>query len=332
MLLAGGSTLLSGVQDGVAAYFGQRGAMSDRSDRGGGDRRERRPALDRCALRGIVVGNPNHEGSTAMGKWSRAELEEAFENYQRLALEAGTSGNWDAWAEQFTEDATYIEHLYGTLGGREAIRRWISHTMSQPINRDMRYFPVEWYMIDEEKGWVIAQVWNRMIDPGDGSLHQAYNFTLLKYAGQHEVVLRRGHLQPGPLQGHDPRLDGPQEEDRRQITNPPPAQRGGAGLSSANGSPAAGAVVSCGGPRRGRLRLSSLQRANLSGARAYRSRRTAADSPQRTQRSRERAGLLRGAREPFAEESRPPSVAIVARAARRDAQEAHLRAHDQNWK
>jgi hypothetical protein len=118
-----------------------------------------------------------------MGKWSRAELEEAFENYQRLALEAGTSGSWDAWADQFTEDATYIEHLYGTIGGREAIRRWISDTMAQPINNEMKYFPIEWYMIDEERGWVVAQVWNRMADPGDGSLHQAYNLTLLKYAG-----------------------------------------------------------------------------------------------------------------------------------------------------
>jgi hypothetical protein len=118
-----------------------------------------------------------------MGKWSRAELEEAFENYQRLALDAGTSGSWDAWSEQFTEDATYIEHHYGTLGGREAIRKWISETMSAPINCEMKYFPIEWYTIDEERGWVVAQVWNRMVDPGDGSVHQAYNFTLLKYAG-----------------------------------------------------------------------------------------------------------------------------------------------------
>ena len=118
-----------------------------------------------------------------MGKWSRAELEEAFANYQRLALEAGTKGDWDAWADQFTEDATYVEQLFGTFGGREAIRRWIKRTMSQKINCEMKYFPIEWYMIDEERGWVIAQVWNRMVDPGDGSLHQAYNFTLLKYAG-----------------------------------------------------------------------------------------------------------------------------------------------------
>jgi hypothetical protein len=55
--------------------------------------------------------------------------------------------------------------------------------MEQPINRDMRHFPIEWYVIDEERAWVIAQVWNRMTDPGDGSVHQQYNITILHYAG-----------------------------------------------------------------------------------------------------------------------------------------------------
>ncbi len=55
--------------------------------------------------------------------------------------------------------------------------------MAQYPNCEMKYFPIEWYMIDEERGWVVAHVWNRMADPGDGSLHQAYNLTLLKYAG-----------------------------------------------------------------------------------------------------------------------------------------------------
>ena len=118
-----------------------------------------------------------------MGRFSRAELEAAFANFQETALEAGTSGDWARWADLFTEDATYIEHVFGTLGGREAIRNWICKTMSETPNDQMKYFPVEWYMIDEEKGWVVAHIWNRMVDPGDGSLHQAYNFTLLKYAG-----------------------------------------------------------------------------------------------------------------------------------------------------
>ena len=121
-----------------------------------------------------------------MGKWSREELERAFENYQRLALEAGTSGKWDAWSEQFTEDATYIEHHFGEMHGREAIFEWISTTMKQPINDEMTEFPCEWYVIDEDKGWVVCCIQNRMRDPGDGSVHEAANWTLLKYAGDNQ--------------------------------------------------------------------------------------------------------------------------------------------------
>jgi hypothetical protein len=118
-----------------------------------------------------------------MGKWSRDEIEQALEIYARTALEAGTSGDWGKWADLFTEDATYVEHLYGSFGGREAIRTWITRTMAPYPNSAMKYFPHEWAIVDEERGWVVAQIWNRMEDPGDGSLHQAYNFSLLKYAG-----------------------------------------------------------------------------------------------------------------------------------------------------
>ena len=118
-----------------------------------------------------------------MGRWSRDELEEAFETYQATALKAATSHDWRPWADLFTEDATYVEHLYGRLGGREAIYNWIQSTMDEWPNNEMIYFPIEWYVIDEERGWIVCQVWNRMADPGDGSIHQEYNFTLLKYAG-----------------------------------------------------------------------------------------------------------------------------------------------------
>jgi hypothetical protein len=118
-----------------------------------------------------------------MGRWSREDIEQAFDAYQAAALEGGTTGDWSRWANCFTEDATYVEHLYGRFGGREAILRWITETMSTPPGSDMPHFPIEWYVIDEDRGWIVCQVWNRMADPGDGSLHQEYNFTLLKYAG-----------------------------------------------------------------------------------------------------------------------------------------------------
>jgi SnoaL-like domain len=118
-----------------------------------------------------------------MGRWTRQEIEEAFENYQRLALQAGTSGDWRPWADQFTEDATYVEHGYGRMCGREAIFKWIDTVMHKFPASEMKYFPIEWYVIDEEKGWVCCYVWNRMSDPGDGSLYQEANMTLLKYAG-----------------------------------------------------------------------------------------------------------------------------------------------------
>src|SRR5690349_19102316 len=96
------------------------------------------------------------------GRFTRAELEEAFAGYQRTSLKAGTSADWNLFADQFTEDATYVEHVYGTFGGREAIRKWITGTMAAFPGNAMPHFPIGWYIIDEDKGWIVCQVFNRM--------------------------------------------------------------------------------------------------------------------------------------------------------------------------
>jgi hypothetical protein len=52
-----------------------------------------------------------------MGKYTRAELLEAFEDYKRRRDIASQTGDWNVWADCFTDDAEYIEHAYGDIHG-----------------------------------------------------------------------------------------------------------------------------------------------------------------------------------------------------------------------
>ena len=83
-----------------------------------------------------------------MGAWTRSEIEEAFAEYQQVAAAAGASGDWRPWADVFTEDAEYVEHLYGRMRGREAIYEWITTTMHEYPGREMPEFPIEWHIVD----------------------------------------------------------------------------------------------------------------------------------------------------------------------------------------
>jgi len=62
------------------------------------------------------------------------------------------------------------------------------------------YYPVEWYMIDEDRGWVSCQFWNRMADPGDGSVHEFKCFSLLKYAGEGLWSYEEDLFDPGDME------------------------------------------------------------------------------------------------------------------------------------
>ena len=102
-----------------------------------------------------------------MGQWSRAELESAFAAHKQVVVGIGESWNWARFADQFTEDATYVEHMYGKFQGRERIRDWIVKTMSTFPGSEMPYYPSTWHSVDEEKGWVICEFQNRMRDRRD---------------------------------------------------------------------------------------------------------------------------------------------------------------------
>jgi hypothetical protein len=113
----------------------------------------------------------------------RQELEDAFAAYQQTVAEITRTGEWDRFAEMFTTDAAYVEHAYGDFAGREEIRPWIVRTMTTFPGKDMTGFPVAWSVLDAEQGRVVCEIRNLMRDPGDGSVHEASNITILDYAG-----------------------------------------------------------------------------------------------------------------------------------------------------
>jgi hypothetical protein len=115
-------------------------------------------------------------------KYTRAELEAALRVYNAARDQACRTGDWNVWADLFTEDAEYIEHAYGTFQGREKIREWITKVMAPFPSMT---FPQDWVAFDEDNGAILFQCQNRLPHPTDpnGPPFQFPNWTRLVYAG-----------------------------------------------------------------------------------------------------------------------------------------------------
>ncbi|MCW2497417.1 nuclear transport factor 2 family protein [Jatrophihabitans sp.] len=118
--------------------------------------------------------------------FSRDELEQAFAHFQSEVVKAAATPDWDLFANLFTADASYYEHAYGRFQGRDQISAWARRTMSSFPGSAMPGFPVAWHVVDTDRGWVVCEIRNVMLDPGDGSVHEASNITILHYAGDNQ--------------------------------------------------------------------------------------------------------------------------------------------------
>ncbi len=115
-----------------------------------------------------------------MGSFEKAEVEGAYARYleARSRVEAGELG-WDALAEFFTEDATFIDPAWGRVEGISEIRRFLVESMA---GLEDWSFPHEWTAVEGER--LVAKWWNRL--PGqrpDGSPYEAPGLSIMVYAG-----------------------------------------------------------------------------------------------------------------------------------------------------
>jgi hypothetical protein len=109
--------------------------------------------------------------------FERDDLEQAFQKYWRTGA---VGEDWDAWADLFTEDAQYVEHVLGNLEGREAIRAWIKPIMAQ---YGELYTVYEWHSIDPASGRAIVYMQNRRDHPSGRGTIDFPGVTILDYAG-----------------------------------------------------------------------------------------------------------------------------------------------------
>jgi hypothetical protein len=107
---------------------------------------------------------------------SLGEVEDAFRHY----WQTGAVGeDWPAWADLFTEDAEYVEHVLGNMHGRDEIKRWIVKIMN---DFPELYTFYEWHMIDGDR--VVVYMQNRRDHPDPSQPPIDFpGITVLQYAG-----------------------------------------------------------------------------------------------------------------------------------------------------
>jgi hypothetical protein len=117
------------------------------------------------------------------GPFTAGEITQAYAAFHQRIEQFVATGDWSGYADLFTEDAVYIEHAMGTFHGRDQIRDWVVATMTSYPGRVMTGFPLSWQIVDAGAARLVCELRNPMPDPGDGTILEEPNITIMTYAG-----------------------------------------------------------------------------------------------------------------------------------------------------
>ena len=131
-----------------------------------------------------------------MSTFAPEEIAAAYEALvaTRAKAESGEVG-WDALADHFTEDATFIDPAWGRVQGRDAIREFMLDSMT---GLEGWAFPRQFTAIDGNK--LISGWQNRLPNErSDGTFYEALGISVLVYAGDglfeyEEDILNMTHV------------------------------------------------------------------------------------------------------------------------------------------
>jgi hypothetical protein len=113
---------------------------------------------------------------------SREATAKAFEKH--LVARGNYAGSWEALADLFAEDATYLDVFYGEMKGREAIRTFLRKSMEGIQDWS---FPVQWTLLGE--GRVVVHWMNRL--PGKrpgGTFYEFPGVSCITYGSDGKIT------------------------------------------------------------------------------------------------------------------------------------------------
>jgi uncharacterized protein (TIGR02246 family) len=118
-----------------------------------------------------------------MPRFPLNEIRQAYDHFVAVSDECAATADYNAFVDLFTEDCTYVEHVFGEMHGQEEVRNWIVPLMKLYPNDQMVRYSHDWVLFDEENGRAVFCARTHMADPGDGSEHSATSWTRLDCAG-----------------------------------------------------------------------------------------------------------------------------------------------------
>jgi hypothetical protein len=121
-----------------------------------------------------------------MGRFSRAEIEAAFERYREAMNRSVVDGDWSMWIDEvMTKDFRFVGRGVPPLvvNGRDEAHEVFGPTMALPGHRDFGSFPIPWVAINEDDAIVVFEIVNRAVNVGDGVDRNYRTWTKLHYAG-----------------------------------------------------------------------------------------------------------------------------------------------------